>query len=154
LDASDVVQETLLKAHENLGQFRGQTEAELVAWLRQILANTLIQQSPTFTPGIRALPLGRPLPPPWEEPRPALDHGLMAKQLAPSEQVIRQERLLRLAAALARLPEDQRRAVELHHLKGQPVADVAQEMERSNAAVGALLFRALNKLRKLLHEDD
>ena len=40
LDASDVVQLTLLKAHEKIGQFRGQTEAELAGWLRRILAST------------------------------------------------------------------------------------------------------------------
>src|SRR5437763_1330226 len=40
-DSSDLVQQTLLQAHQNLGQFRGRTEAELKAWLRKILANTL-----------------------------------------------------------------------------------------------------------------
>ena len=43
LDSSDVVQQTLLKAHANLRQFRGQGEAELTAWLRQILANSLVE---------------------------------------------------------------------------------------------------------------
>src|SRR5581483_90503 len=43
LDPSDLVQETLLKAHENLGQFRGHTDAELAAWLRTILANSLAE---------------------------------------------------------------------------------------------------------------
>ena len=39
LDASDVVQQTLLSAYENRGQFRGKTEAEFLGWLRQILVN-------------------------------------------------------------------------------------------------------------------
>ena len=38
IDASDVVQETLLEAHRKRSQFRGRTEAELAAWLRQMLA--------------------------------------------------------------------------------------------------------------------
>ena len=41
LDASDVVQQTLLSAYEKRDQFRGETEAEFLGWLRQILANHL-----------------------------------------------------------------------------------------------------------------
>src|SRR5262245_8364495 len=38
---SDVVQEAMLKAHRHFGQFRGQTEKELLAWLRQVLLTSL-----------------------------------------------------------------------------------------------------------------
>ena len=44
LDASDVVQQTLLSAHVNREQFRGHTEAELTAWLRRILVRSLANQ--------------------------------------------------------------------------------------------------------------
>src|SRR6516164_6887444 len=40
-DPSDLVQETLLKAVERFGQFRGASDAELAGWLRQILARCL-----------------------------------------------------------------------------------------------------------------
>ena len=41
VDASDLVQETFLEAHRNFGRFRGGSEGEFVAWLRQILAANL-----------------------------------------------------------------------------------------------------------------
>ena len=63
---------------------------------------------------------------------------------------MRHERLRGLAEALAQLPEDQRQAVELHHLKGWTLPEVAHEMRRSKEAVAGLLFRALKKLRQLL----
>jgi RNA polymerase sigma-70 factor (ECF subfamily) len=44
LDASDLVQETLLKAHREFTSFLGSTEPELVAWLRQILVRSLSDQ--------------------------------------------------------------------------------------------------------------
>ena len=45
LDASDLVQETYLKAHREFGQFLGGGERELVGWLRQILVRTLANQA-------------------------------------------------------------------------------------------------------------
>src|SRR4051812_23877987 len=49
LDASDVVQQTLLQAHTKLDQFRGRSSGELASWLRQILANTLAMARRSFS---------------------------------------------------------------------------------------------------------
>jgi RNA polymerase sigma-70 factor (ECF subfamily) len=72
---------------------------------------------------------------------------------SPSEHAVRQETLVRLAAALAELPEDQRTAVECHHLQGCSVAEVAGQLGRSEAAVAGLLRRGLKRLRELLHDE-
>src|SRR5438094_4777276 len=48
VDPSDVVQQTLVKAHQNREQFRGNTAAEQAGWLRRILANTLIDAARKF----------------------------------------------------------------------------------------------------------
>src|SRR5438105_13470847 len=58
VDASDVVQQTLVKAHQAREQFRGQTAAEQAGWLRRILVNTLIDAARKFG---RELDLERPL---------------------------------------------------------------------------------------------
>jgi RNA polymerase sigma-70 factor (ECF subfamily) len=65
---------------------------------------------------------------------------------------MRDEQLLRLAQALAELPPDQRRAVELHHLQGYPLAEVAEILGRGQEAIVGLLYRGLKKLRQLLDE--
>src|SRR5690348_12739705 len=57
LDPSDVVQQTLLKAHENMDQFRGRTPGEFMAWLRKILANQLAEVARRF--GAEARDLAR-----------------------------------------------------------------------------------------------
>ena len=76
----------------------------------------------------------------------------MADQTSPSGRVEKQERLVRLADALAALPEDQRTAIELKHLQGLPLIEVAQQMNRSVPAVAGLLQRAMKALRNGMGE--
>jgi len=154
LDASDIVQQTILQAHANRGQFRGTTEAEWLAWLRVILANALAAVARQFDTGARDLARERSLEAELEQSSSRLENLLAADQTSPSERVVRGEELLRLARALGGLPDDQRRVIELHHLKGLPVAEVAAEMGRTRPAVVGLLFRGLKILRELLREPE
>jgi RNA polymerase sigma-70 factor (ECF subfamily) len=152
LDASDVAQQTILQAHEKRAQFRGTTEAERLAWLRAILANVLAAAARRFDAKTRDLGRERSLETELELSSSRLESLLAVDQTSPSERAVRGEELLRLAGALARLPDDQRRVVELHHLKGLTVLEVAQAMGRTRPAVVGLLFRGLKKLRELLRD--
>lgn len=153
LDAADVVQETLLQAHEKWCQFRGHSQAELAAWLRTILENTLGMAVRRFQAGARDVSRERSLQAGLGEPIPRLAR-LAATLPTPAEHAVRQEQLLHLTEALQQLPRDQRRAIQLHHLDGQSLAAVAEEMHRSRQAVVGLLFRGLRRLRRLLAERD
>src|SRR5947209_3643475 len=152
LDASDVAQQAILQAHQARGQCRGTTEAEKLAWLRAILANVLAAAARRFE--ARARDVGREcsLEGDLEWSSSRLEDLFAADQTSPSQRAVRGEELLRLAAALTRLPDDQRQVVELHHLEGLPVAEVAAQMGRTRAAVVGLLFRGLKKLRRLLRD--
>jgi RNA polymerase sigma-70 factor (ECF subfamily) len=152
LDASDVVQQTLVYAYEKRDQFRGQSEAELVGWLRMILANAMAEAARKFSTEARDLRRERSLEASLEESSSRMEAWLAADQSSPSQQVMRHERLIHLAGALAQLPEDQQMAIELHHLKSWSIADIAQHMARTKPAVMGLLFRGLKKLRELLEE--
>jgi RNA polymerase sigma-70 factor (ECF subfamily) len=151
-DASDVVQQAILQAHESRDQFRGRTEGEWLAWLRAILANALVAASRRFDAQARNPGRERSLEAELERCASRLEGLLAADQTSPSEQAVRSEELLRLAQALARLPEDQRRVVELHYLKGLPVSEVAEGIGRTRPAAVGLLFRGLKRLRELLRE--
>jgi RNA polymerase sigma-70 factor (ECF subfamily) len=148
LDASDVVQEALLKAHQALAQFRGETEQQLAAWLRTLLANTLSNLVRSL--GRRKGDTERSLESSLEESSVRLERWLADGQLSPEQVASQNEQLLRLAAALAQLPEDQRCVLELKHLRGCSVARICEELDRSKASVVGLLFRGMKKLRALL----
>ncbi len=149
VDPSDVVQQTLTKAHQYREQFRGETAAEQAGWLRRILANSLVDAARKFG---REIDVQHSLEQAIQGSSARIEAWLAAEQSSPSQVVQRQEQLLGLARALAKLPEDQRTAVELHHLRDAPVAEIATLMERSEASVAGLLRRGLKRLRELLQE--
>jgi RNA polymerase sigma-70 factor, ECF subfamily len=152
LDASDVVQQAILQAHERRDQFRGRTEGEWLAWLRAILANALAASARRLNTQARDPGRERSLEAELERSASRLEGFLAADQTSPSERAVRGEELVLLAQALAQLPDDQRRAVELHYLQGMAVADVAESIGRTRPAAVGLLFRGLKRLRELLRD--
>jgi RNA polymerase sigma-70 factor (ECF subfamily) len=145
-----VVQETLLRAHEKRDQFRGDSDAEMAGWLRQILANQLAGELRKFSRQQRDVALERSLEAAVEESSARLDAWLAVDHSEPGRQAQRNEQLLLLAEAIAQLPEEQRTAVEMRHFLRWPVARICEQMGRSEASVTGLLRRGLKRLRELL----
>jgi RNA polymerase sigma-70 factor (ECF subfamily) len=154
LDPSDLVQQTLLEAYRNRHQVRGHSDAEVAAWLRQILSHHLADALRDLGRAKRNVALERSLEAALQDSSARLHARLAAHESSPSQHALRNEELLRLADALAQLPPPQRAAVELHHLRDQSLAEVASLLGRSEAAVAGLLHRGLKKLRELLHEQE
>jgi RNA polymerase sigma-70 factor (ECF subfamily) len=75
---------------------------------------------------------------------------LAADQTSPSRAAERNEELLRLADALAALPEPQREVVVLKHLRGWTLQRIGDHIGRSVPAVASLLRRGLEELRHRL----
>ncbi len=150
LDASDVVQTALLQAHAHRDQFRGRSEGEWLAWLRTILANALNAELRKFAAEARDVRREQSIEAALDQSSARLDGLLAAGESSPSERAMRGEELLTLAWAMAQLRPDEQLAVELHHLKGLPVGDVAEALGKTKPAVAGLLFRGLKRLRELM----
>ncbi|HEX4592327.1 MAG TPA: sigma-70 family RNA polymerase sigma factor [Gemmataceae bacterium] len=152
--ASDVVQQTLLEAHRDREQYRGQTTAELAGWLRQILVRNLLDARKEH---------GRERRDVRRDVALAAELGRSSAQLAgwladpgpsPSQAAARDEQAVRMAGALADLPEAQREALVLQHWHGWTLARIGQQLDRSPEAVAGLLKRGLKRLRELLDDAD
>jgi len=151
VDASDLVQETYLQAHEHFGGFRGTTEGELIAWLRQILSTTLANLVRHYYGRQRRdVRLERDLAADLENSSRLLDRALVSKQSSPSERAARREQAVLLANALARLPAHYREVIVLRHLEGLKFAEVAQRMGRGVDSVKKMWTPALAELRAAL----
>jgi RNA polymerase sigma-70 factor (ECF subfamily) len=150
-DAADVVQETFLEAHRDCAQFRGSTEGELAAWLRQVLARNLANLVRRYyATQRRNVRLERDLNAELDQSSRAIDAGLLARHESPSQGAARREQALLLADALGRLPEDYREVLILRHLEGLTFPDVAHRMGRTLDSVEKLWARALARLRLTL----
>jgi RNA polymerase sigma-70 factor (ECF subfamily) len=150
--ASDVVQQTLLEAHQSIADFRGTSDREWAAWLRRILARNLADELRKFRCGKRNLKLEASLPASLHDSALRLESWLAQDDASPSECAIANEQFMDLVEALMKLPDDQRRAIELHHLQGWSAAAVARQFGRTEVAVAGLLRRGLKRLRELLSE--
>ena len=148
--ASDVVQQTLFEAHRDLAQFRGRTVGEQAAWLRQILARNLANVRRDLRRDKRDVAREQPLQAALDESASRLEGWLAADQSSPSQQAQRHERAVRLAEALATLPENQRDAVVLRHWHGCSLAEIGRCLGCTTAAVTGLLHRGLRNLRRHL----
>jgi RNA polymerase sigma-70 factor, ECF subfamily len=153
VDASDLVQETFLEAHRNFDRFRGGTEAEFVAWLRQILAANLADLLRRYlgTKG-RDVRLEREIQDALDQSSVLLNRALVAPQSSPSQQAERREQGVQLADALDQLPADYREVLVLRHLEGLAFPEVARRMERSVDSVEKLWMRGLVRLRQAMGE--
>src|SRR5438105_2802969 len=118
IDPADLVQETFLEAHRHFPAFRGQSEPEVAAWLRQIMAGVLSNQLRRYlgTQG-RDVRLERELAGELDRSSQALDRGLADPGPTPSKLAVGRERAVLLADALGRLPDDYRETIILRNLE-------------------------------------
>ena len=150
-DASDLVQQTLLAACRDLPKFRGATEPELRAWLRQVLAHEFGHELRRYF-GTRQRDINREvsIEQGLDQSSQRLKEWLVSSDSSPSRQASHREDELKLAEALARLPAHYRTVIVLRNLEGLPHADVAERMGRSDGDVRMLWVRALAQLRREL----
>jgi RNA polymerase sigma-70 factor (ECF subfamily) len=152
--ASDAVQQTMLAAWQNWDRFRGDSEAQRRAWLRQILAYQLAKLARHYA-GTQKRDVSREtsIEASLAQSSMRIDYFLAADQSTPSGQAIANERSLVLAKVLEELPDDYRQVIVLRNLHDLSHEEVAQRMNRSVGAVRMLWLRALSELRKMIGEN-
>jgi len=154
-DGADVVQETFLEAARHFSQFRGGTEAELTAWLRQILSTRLSHLvRHYFGTQARDVRLERTLENDLDQSSRAIDRSLVAVQSSPSQRASNREQAVLLSNALNDLPEDYREVLVLRHLEGLTFPQIAERMGRTVDSVEKLWLRGLTSLRRSFGQNE
>ncbi len=144
--ASDLVQDTFLKAQQHFGQFRGEGEADLKAWLRQLLLNNvadftrMYRQTAKRRVGLEAALEGTS--------GEGVAGRLAAETPSPSGEAIEQEQVRAVQQALARLPEDYRRVIVYRYQEERSFEEIGQLMNLSPNAARKLWLRAVKRLQQ------
>jgi RNA polymerase sigma-70 factor (ECF subfamily) len=150
VDASDLVQDAFLRAHQNFHQFRGSSEVELIAWLRKIFATGMLNAVRHHSAARRNVKSGRQLDAELEQSSADLDRAFCSRDPTASEVLAKHEHAVMVANAIEDLPEDYRSVILLHHVQGRPYAEVAQVMGRTTESIRKLWIRALAQLKRTL----
>jgi RNA polymerase sigma-70 factor (subfamily 1) len=147
VDASDVVNDALLRAVSKRQQFDGKTEGQWRSWLRQILRHAITDAFRDLPPGEIVVRL--------DNSDSRLQGFVPLVNSTPSGKCRAEELIARLTKALANLPDDERSALEMRYYQ-QPslkLEEIAQLLGRpTSKSVSGLLARGLMRLREQLAE--
>jgi RNA polymerase sigma-70 factor (ECF subfamily) len=153
LAPSDLVQETFLRAHGNIDQFNGQTEEELLSWLRRILLNTLANATRRYQ-GTEKRQSSREVALDANDSGEAFRNAIPAPGSSPSSEFSDRERDEALQRALRQLPELQRSVIQLRNWELLPFEEIGRRIGRSPEAARKLWARSLEYLRSILEGAD
>ncbi|WP_372722714.1 sigma-70 family RNA polymerase sigma factor [Novipirellula sp.] len=152
MSPSDLVQETMLAAHRDFAAFRGGSEGELLAWLRQILSNCLghaieanvFAQKRDIRREVALDQIAKNV----DDSMARLANILADRGLSPSEDMGRRELSLRLSDQLAKLKPEYRDVIVYRNLQGLSFDEIAERMNRKSGAVRMMWLRAINKFKE------
>jgi RNA polymerase sigma-70 factor (ECF subfamily) len=153
VNPSDLVQETFLRASCHFDDFCGDSEQELLNWLRTILRRCLLRivQKQVLARKrtiLREVALRSDGSDSFRAP--SISAGsLTSRESSPSSPARRREEAADVIERLARLPAPLREVLVLRNLEGLPFPEVARQMGRTPGATRVLWLRALDRLRQL-----
>lgn len=149
----DLMQETFASAVKSIADLRSDEPAKFVTWIRKIADNVHLEEIRKLATKRRGADVRR-------RNRAAMPGGstidliveLEDGKRSPSSGVALEEAVRRLKLAIHRLPEDQRRVIELCYERGMTRTEAADVLDKSDEAVRSLVLRAKKKLRDFLED--
>jgi RNA polymerase sigma-70 factor (ECF subfamily) len=149
VDASDVLQQTMLDAQQGLPDFQGQVSAEWWGWINRILHNNIVEEVRKHMLAQKR-DIGKDRSMDDSRARGGALKLLLSGQLSsPSQKAVKREQREAILQEIEQLPASQREAIRMRYLQEMPLAEIAEVMERSELAVGGLLKRGLRCLRDM-----
>ena len=145
--ASDIVQNSLLEAHVGIHQFKGSTEAEMRAWLKQIVLHNLADEGRRYT-NTQSRSVHR------ERSLEVMTSPLGTRSSGISKAMDGEYQKLKLAKAVSCLSARQQRVVEGRHRFGYSFKEIAMQVGIEEGSARRIWSQALEQLTAFCSEDD
>lgn len=149
LGPSDVVQQSMLRAAEELDAWRGSTVAEFRGWLRQILINEARLARRGFAAGMRDLRREAAGAPDGTD----ASHGGSPEpadlQLTPRAHALADEQAELVRQLIDQLPEASQQVIRMRNWEELSFEQIGERMNMSTSGVAKIWYRALVEIQKL-----
>jgi RNA polymerase sigma-70 factor (ECF subfamily) len=146
IGASDLVQETFVRAQAVFGDFRGAREDELLGWLRKMLLNHLLVVRRHYSNTLKR-DISREVSWTGDSSVQAAAESVPASGDSPATCLLVNEEAAALYEAVEALPTDYRQIITLRYWKDLSFEEIGAKMDRSPAAARKLFARALGALK-------
>jgi len=150
VDASDIVQETLIEAHRRLTDYLSNPRLPFHVWLRQLAKDRLVDAYRRQSADKRDIGRERPLHGDRSSLNPAAQ--IPDQELTPAAAAIKGEFEVRFHAALNLLSDDAREIIVMRHCEQLTNSQAAQLLQLSEPAAGMRYLRALRQLKSCLRD--
>ncbi len=148
VEVEDILQETLLRAFQDLDGFAYQSSGSFLRWLSAIADHVIIDRLRYLSRERRAgeeVPFRSPSNPLGPEP---------ADSKTPNRLFASHENLTQLLARLEMLPENYREAILMAKFEGLSTQEMAERLGKSREDVALLVYRAVKRLRAICSDGD
>ncbi len=151
LDSGVILQETFLEALRTFNRFEMRDQGSFINWLARLAENRIRDAADYHSAAKRAA--AREVPLPQGDQTGALDAGLKAGGLLPSENADEAEQVSRLEVALERLSAEDRELILLRDYAGAAWDAVARLTDRPSPDAARVAHRqAVTRLARLMQE--
>ena len=154
IEASDLVQQTLMEAHACADLLDTFEQGPFFIWLRKALKNNLLDAVKSLN--TQKNDVGRRVrESELEDSFARLEQVLAGDETSPSQLALRNEQIATMLSSLQQLPDNQRMAVVMKHLQGLSLKEVAESLELTESATAGLLHRGRqNLIRRMGNRDE
>ncbi len=140
---SDIVQQSMIDAHQHFGDYRGSCEAEFRAWVRKILTNNLNEARRRYTTSKRNINKEISI----DDSATAMPH-LKNPQESPRSDALKNERMNVLESAMKQLPGNYQQVIQLRNWNEETFSEIAVRMDCGEDSARKLWARAVLKLQQ------